>query len=58
MRTTRQFSLTEEGQNFLGKAEAALEALSDAEGTVRDDVKRLSGPLNAAAPVSYGFAKM
>lgn len=58
VRTTRQFSLTEEGQTFLGKAEAALDALSDAESTVREDVNLLSGPLNVAAPVSYGLSKM
>lgn len=58
LRTTRQFSLTEEGQSFLGKAETALEALNDAERTVRDDVEELSGPLHVAAPVSYGLLKM
>ncbi|MEH6523761.1 LysR family transcriptional regulator [Sulfitobacter sp.] len=58
LRTTRQFSLTEEGQSFLGRAEIALEALDDAERTVRDDVEQLSGPLRVAAPVSYGLSKM
>ena len=58
LRTTRQFSLTEEGQSFLGRAEIALEALDDAERTVRDDVEELSGPLRVAAPVSYGLSKM
>ena len=58
LRTTRQFSLTEEGQSFLGNAEIALEALDDAERTVRDDAQQLSGPLRVAAPVSYGLSKM
>lgn len=58
LRTTRQFSLTEEGQSFLGRAEIALEALDEAERTVRDDVEELSGPLRVAAPVSYGLSKM
>lgn len=58
LRTTRQFSLTEEGQSFLGRAEIALEALDDAERSVRDDVEQLSGPLHVAAPVSYGLSKM
>jgi DNA-binding transcriptional LysR family regulator len=58
LRTTRQFSLTEEGQSFLGRAEVALEALDDAERTIRDDVEELSGPLRVAAPVSYGLSKM
>jgi DNA-binding transcriptional LysR family regulator len=58
LRTTRQFSLTEEGQSFLGSAEIALEALDDAERTVRDGAQQLSGPLRVAAPVSYGLSKM
>lgn len=58
LRTTRKFSLTEEGQSFLGRAEIALDALDDAERTVRDDVEKLSGPLRVAAPVSYGLSKM
>jgi DNA-binding transcriptional LysR family regulator len=58
LRTTRQFSLTKEGQSFLGRAEIALEALDDAERTVCDDVEQLSGPLRVAAPVSYGLSKM
>ncbi len=58
LRTTRQFSLTEEGLSFLGRAEIALEALDDAERTVRDDARQLSGPLHVAAPVSYGLSKM
>ena len=57
-RTTRQFSLTEEGQSFLANAETALEALDEAERTVREDVQELSGPLHVAAPVSYGLSKM
>lgn len=58
LRTTRQFSLTEEGQTFLANAETALEALDDAERNVRNDVQELSGPLHVAAPVSYGLTKM
>ncbi|MFT5945740.1 MAG: DNA-binding transcriptional LysR family regulator [Yoonia sp.] len=58
LRTTRQFSLTEEGQSFLANAETALEALDDAERIVRDDVEELSGPLHIAAPLSYGLSKM
>ena len=58
LRTTRQFSLTEEGQSFLANAETALEALDDAERIVRDDVEELSGPLYIAAPLSYGLSKM
>ena len=58
LRTTRQFSLTEEGQSFLARAETALEALDDAERAVREDVEELSGPLRVAAPVSYGLSKM
>lgn len=58
LRTTRQFSLTEEGQTFLGKAEAAIEALDEAERAVRDEVEELSGPLHVAAPVSYGLSKL
>ena len=50
LRTTRQFSLTEEGQTFLTNAESALEALESAERTVRDDTQELSGPLHVAAP--------
>jgi DNA-binding transcriptional LysR family regulator len=57
-RTTRQFSLTEEGQTFLASAEVALDALNDAERSVRDEVAELSGPLHVAAPVSYGLSKM
>ncbi len=58
LRTTRQFSLTEEGQSFLANAETALEALDEAERTVREEAQDLSGPLNVAAPVSYGLSKM
>jgi len=58
LRTTRQFSLTEEGQTFLTNAESALEALESAERTVRDDTQELSGPLHVAAPVSYRLTKM
>jgi DNA-binding transcriptional LysR family regulator len=58
IRTTRQFSLTEEGQSFLSNADIALEALDNAERTVRDDAQELSGPLHVAAPVSYGLSKM
>lgn len=58
LRTTRQFSLTEEGQTFLASAETALDALNDAESRVRDEVAKLSGPLHVAAPVSYGLSKM
>ena len=58
LRTTRHFNLTEEGQSFLSNAETALEALDDAERIVRDDVEELSGPLNIAAPLSYGLSKM
>ena len=58
LRTTRQFSLTEEGQSFLANAETALEALDNAECGVRDDVQKLSGPLHVTAPVSYGLSKM
>ena len=58
LRTTRHFKLTEEGLSFLANAETALEALDDAERIVRDDVEELSGPLNIAAPMSYGLSKM
>lgn len=58
IRTTRQLSLTEEGQTFLANADIALEALDSAERAVQDDAIELSGPLHIAAPVSYGLAKM
>lgn len=57
-RTTRQSSLTEEGAAFLARAELALEALEDAERSVREQAQQLSGPLRVAAPVSYGLSKM
>ena len=57
-RTTRKFSLTEEGQSFLANAESALEALDSAEHSVRNEGQELSGTLNVAAPLSYGLSKM
>ena len=57
-RTTRQSSLTEEGTAFLNRAELALEALDDAERSVRKEADQLSGLLRIAAPVSYGLSKM
>ena len=57
-RTTRQSSLTEEGAAFLSRSEAALDALDEAERSVRDDACELSGLLRVAAPVSYGLTKM
>lgn len=57
-RTTRQSSLTEEGAAFLSRAELALEALDQAERSVRDEAEQLSGVLRVAAPLSYGLSKM
>ncbi|MCZ4350898.1 LysR family transcriptional regulator [Roseovarius aestuarii] len=58
LRTTRQFSLTEEGRSFLANVEIALEALDEAERNVRAEVQELSGPLHVAAPLSYGLSKL
>jgi len=58
LRTTRQSSLTEEGTAFLERADLALEALNEAESSVRNSAKQLSGQLRVAAPVSYGLSKM
>lgn len=58
LRTTRQSSLTDEGTAFLERADFALEALDEAELSVRDAATLLSGRLRVAAPVSYGLSKM
>ena len=53
-RTTRTFSLTAEGQEFLDKARQVLRALDDAEHAVGARAQSLSGRLRILAPVSLG----
>lgn len=58
VRSTRHSNLTDEGTGFLARAEAALDALNEAESAVRDARQTLSGTLRIAAPVSYGLTKL
>ena len=53
-RTTRSLALTDEGQEFLIKARAALRAIDDAEQSVGARAQSLSGHLRLFAPVSLG----
>lgn len=53
-RTTRSLSLTDEGQEFLGKARDALRALDAAEQSVGARAQSLDGHLRIFAPVSLG----
>ena len=53
-RTTRSLSLTDEGQEFLGKARDALRALDEAERSVGARAQSLDGQLRIFAPVSLG----
>jgi DNA-binding transcriptional LysR family regulator len=53
-RTTRSLSLTDEGQEFLGKAREALRALDEAEQSVGARAQSLEGNLRLFAPVSLG----
>jgi DNA-binding transcriptional LysR family regulator len=53
-RTTRQLSLTGEGEIFLGRARQLLEELSEAEAEVSERSAEVIGRLRINAPVSFG----
>ena len=53
-RTTRSFSLTDEGRAFLAKAREVLRSLEEAEQSVGARAEALSGRLRLFAPVSLG----
>lgn len=53
-RTTRRLSLTEAGQRFYQRAQAALAELQDAEREVADHSGRPRGHLRVTAPTFYG----
>ena len=53
-RTTRKLSLTEDGHNFLPRAQRILYETSEAKSEVTERRGTLSGPLRLSAPVSFG----
>lgn len=54
LRTTRQLSLTFEGQSFLEDCQRILNDLTDAETTVSLGRIRVCGPLKVSAPAGFG----
>jgi DNA-binding transcriptional LysR family regulator len=53
-RTTRQVRLTPEGERYLARCGPALEALAEAEGTVREEREALSGRLRITSTTAFG----
>lgn len=53
-RTTRQVRLTPEGARYLDRCAPALEALAEAESTVRDERAALSGRLRVTSTTAFG----
>lgn len=53
-RTTRQVRLTLEGERYLARCAPALEALTEAEGSVREERAALSGRLRVTSTTAFG----
>ncbi len=53
-RTTRNLSLTEDGNAFLGRALRILREVADASAEIAERRGTLAGPLRLSAPVSFG----
>lgn len=53
-RTTRQVRLTPEGERYLARCAPALEALAEAEGSVREERTALSGRLRITSTTAFG----
>lgn len=54
-RTTRQVSLTETGQAYLGQARNLIDQFDALEGLVKDEQAALSGQIRMTAPTGYGL---
>lgn len=54
IRTTRRMSLTEAGEAYRRRCQQILSDLEEAEAEVADRMRRLTGPLRIAGPLSFG----
>lgn len=57
-RTTRNLSLTEDGETFLKRARRILQETADAAAELSERRGSLSGPLRLSAPVGFGIAHL
>lgn len=54
LRTTRRMNLTEQGRLFYERCREVIEAIEQAEASVRETAGELSGPLRVTAPLGLG----
>lgn len=57
-RTTRRLSITDAGQDFLGRAQQILADLAEAEALAGESAARPSGLLRISAPLSFGICRL